>query len=231
MKFNESKCYIMSIHRRRIPSSFNYSLNGHTLENVHENPYLGIQISDNLKWSNHINKIHNKANIILGVIRRNLKNCPKIFKEKAYISLVRPVLEYGCITWDPHTKQDSDRLEGIQRRAARFVSNNYGRHSSVSNMMRALNWKPLSERRRDHRLIFFFKIIHELVAVPNDNIQRNCRPQRHAQNWLRFRQPFCHTEVYRQSFFPRTIRDWNHLPYTTVSSTSIDGFRKGLSTV
>ena len=72
MRCNETKYFIMSIHRRKSPSHFSYSLNDHPLENVHEN--LDIQISDNLRWSSHIDKIHNRASSILGVIRRNLKN-------------------------------------------------------------------------------------------------------------------------------------------------------------
>jgi len=165
MKFNETKCYIMSIHRRKTPFHFSYSPNDHPSENVHENPYLGIKISDNLKWSSHIDKIHDRASSVLGVIRRNLKNCPKVFKEQAYISLVRPILEYGCMIWGPHTRKNTNLLESIQRRAARFVSNVYGHQSSVIKMMKRLNWRPLNERRRDHRLAFFHVII-EQVAVP-----------------------------------------------------------------
>jgi len=229
MKFNETKCYIMSIHRRKTPSHFSYSLNDHPLENVHENPYLGIQISDNLKWSSHIDKIHNRASSVLGVIRRNLKNCPKVFKEQAYISLVRPILEYGCIIWDPHTRKNIVHLESIQRRAARFVSNDYGHQSSVTKMMKRLNWRPLNERRRDHRLAFFHKVIIEQVAVPQNQLQLKSRPQRHAKNTMQLKEPFADTEVYRQSFFPRTIRDWNGLPQTIVSCASSELFKNTLS--
>ena len=66
-----------------------YPLNNHILEQVNENPYLGLNISDNLKWSSQVNKVCNKANSMLGFIRRNLKHCNKKFKETAYISLVR----------------------------------------------------------------------------------------------------------------------------------------------
>ena len=146
MKFNESKCYVMSICRKRNPSVCQYTLNGHTLEKVHEYPYLGVFLSDDLKWSKQVDKIANKANSVLSVIRRNLKSCPTVFKQQAYVSLVRPVLEYGCVVWDPYIKNDSDKLEKIQRRAARFVCNDYQQTSSVTNMLEQLNWKTLSDR-------------------------------------------------------------------------------------
>ena len=126
----------------------------------------GRKISDNLKWTTHINKICNRANSILGFIRRNLKHSDRNFKETAYVSLVRSVLDYASIVWDPYLKKDIDKIEGIQRRAARFVMNDYSRRSSVTEMMRQLKWTPLAERRRTQRLTFFFKIINDLVAVP-----------------------------------------------------------------
>ena len=42
-----------------------------------------------------------------------------------YFALVRPILEYACVVWDPHTSSDTPRVEMVQRMAARFVSNNY----------------------------------------------------------------------------------------------------------
>ena len=182
-----------------------------------------------MKWSKHTNKLHTRANSILGVVRRNLKNCPKPFKEQAYISLIRPILEYGCIIWDPSIKKDSDHLESIQRRAARFVSNDYSHQSSVTDMMKELNWRPLSERRRDHRLAFLHKVIFELIAVPQHQPQFNKRPQRHARNWMQIKQPFGYTDAYCKSFFPRTIRDWNYLPSNVVTCTTSDDFKSALS--
>ena len=58
MCFNATKCYIMSIHRSRNPLTTHYTLSNHILEQVQENPYLGVIISENLKWSTYINKMH-----------------------------------------------------------------------------------------------------------------------------------------------------------------------------
>ncbi|KAK3091269.1 hypothetical protein FSP39_018491 [Pinctada imbricata] len=139
MKFNATKCYLMSIHRSRSPSSYLYSHNNHILKQVQDNPYIGVQISEDLKWTTYINKICNRANSILGFIRRNLQHSNRNFKETAYVSLVRSILDYASIVWDPSMKKDIDKIEGIQRRAARFVMNDYSRKSSVTEMMRQLH--------------------------------------------------------------------------------------------
>ena len=148
MRFNASKCYIMSIHRNQNPLTYTYTLHNHILEKVNNNPYLGVLISDDLIWASHINKICNRANSTLGFIR-NLKNCDKKFKESAYISLIRSVLDYSSTIWNRYQQKDINRIEAIQRRAARFVQKDYKRTSSVTSMMEELGWKALHEQRRD----------------------------------------------------------------------------------
>ena len=92
MRFNATKCYLMTIHRSQKPLTYMYTLDNHILEKVTNNPYLGVILSEDLKWATHIkfssmdiNKICNKANSTLGFIRRNLKTVIKVSK-KLHIS-------------------------------------------------------------------------------------------------------------------------------------------------
>jgi hypothetical protein len=121
MRFNATKCYLMTINISKNPLTFDYTLDSHNLEKVTENPYLGITISDNLKWNTNINKISNKASSMLCFIRRNLRHCTSSLKQTAYVSLIRSVMYYSCVVWDPYLRKVIDKLENIQRRAVRFV--------------------------------------------------------------------------------------------------------------
>ena len=85
MRFNATKCYVMSLHRQQKPLTKFYQLNGEILQQVSDNPYLGLIIRDDLQWSSHINKMCAKASQSLGFIRRNLRHCNASFKETAYI--------------------------------------------------------------------------------------------------------------------------------------------------
>ena len=87
--------------------------------------FLGVTITNDLKWNTHITNVCTKANRTLGFLRRNLYSCPPDVKEAAYKGLVRPVLEYGSSVWDPHTHGLQEELEKVQNRAARFVTGNY----------------------------------------------------------------------------------------------------------
>ena len=122
MKFNAQKCYILPTKAR---SSFLYSLDGIILKQVQQSPYFGVHISADLKWSSHISDICKRAGSTLGFLRRNLRNCPQECRRLAYISLIRFSLEYGAAVWDPYLKQDVDRLERVQRQAARFIKRDY----------------------------------------------------------------------------------------------------------
>ena len=83
MRFNTQKCYSMSIHRNNKPRIHLYSLANQFLEQVTENPYLGVLLSTNLSWSNHISNICKRANSTLGCIRRNLKTCNTPIKKNS----------------------------------------------------------------------------------------------------------------------------------------------------
>ena len=92
-------------------------------------------------WSGQsilINAITTKANSKLSFLRRNLKGCPEKLRETAYFVLVRSFLEYSATVWHPHQKYNSDKLEMVQRRAARFVKGRYGMYESVTQMLEEL---------------------------------------------------------------------------------------------
>ena len=75
-----------------------YTLEGTVLENVDNIKYLGVTITNDLKWNTHISNICTKANRTLGFLRRTLFSCPQNVKEAAYKGMVRPILESNAQT-------------------------------------------------------------------------------------------------------------------------------------
>ena len=132
MRFNATKCYILSIQNT---SNFFYQLNNIILKRVLNNPYLGLLISEDLKWTPHITK---KANSTIGFLRSNLRRCPANCRRSTYLALVRPLLEYGAAVWD------LDMIERIQRNAARFITGDYKSMTpgSVTNLLKKCNPPP-----------------------------------------------------------------------------------------
>ena len=123
-------------------------------------------------------------------------------------------------------KKDIDRLERVQQRAARFVFNDYKPLSSVTSMVSQLGWKPLAERRREHRLSLLYKIINGLVAMPADtHLHINTRNTR-ISNSKSLELTICTTDTFKHSFFPATIRDLNLLPDDIVNCKNMSPFKE-----
>ena len=99
------------------------------------------------------------------IYRNNKSKSPQI-REMAYQSLVRPQLEYSAAVWDPHVKEQINKIEMVKIRAARWTLNDYAGSSSVTLMLNQLNWQTLEERRSVARRCLFYKIVNDLVAVP-----------------------------------------------------------------
>jgi hypothetical protein len=186
-----------------------------------------VTISSDLRWHLHVNNICLKASRSLNFIRRNIYRCSPDIKSLAYFSLVRPHLEYAAAAWDPYTLQDTSQLEKVQRRAARFVRNNYKFTTSVSHLLSELSWDQLSERRRITRLTMMYKAVHGLAALPIDHLSHSTRTTRSASVHTFINIP-CRVDSFKFSFFPRTVSDWNKLSEVTHLKPSVEAFRQAL---
>ena len=62
-------------------------------------------------------------------------------------------------------KHKLNKIEMVQRRAARYVTNRQSNTSSVGDMIQHLKWCSLEDRRRDTCLVMMYKISHDKVAV------------------------------------------------------------------
>ena len=73
MAFNPEKCEVIGITIKKKTVLFNYKLHGITVQLTKNAKYLGIQISDDLAWSKHINQMTTKSNNTLKFIKRNIQ--------------------------------------------------------------------------------------------------------------------------------------------------------------
>ena len=234
MEFNVQKCNILTITWKKSNRlAFTYKMKGQIVEGVRSTKYLGITITEKLKWNVHIAKISGAANKMLGFMWRNLRHAPTSIKEKAYTSFIRPKLEYSSSIWDPHTQKDINQLEMVQHRAARFVLNCPHRRTdqqqpSISSKVEELGWEPLKDRRRKNRLVMLYRVVNNLVEVPSTYhpCLRDPQPVRGNQKQFIRQQP--EVDAYKYSFILRTVTDWNGLDPFTVAANSLEFFKEQL---
>lgn len=231
MEFNPSKCQVIHVTKRKHPIPTQYFLHGVLLESVNSAKYLGVDISNNLTWDDHINRSTKNANQTLGFLRRNIKVKSEPIKSIAYQTLVRPQMEYASEIWSPHTQTQIDQVENVQRRAARWIKSDYNRTSSVTNMLNSLQLRRLDLRRIDARLSLFYKIHHNLVAIPvTDYLTPMNRPARHSHT-LSYRLITATTDYYKYSFFPRTVYHWNQLAPMVAHLPTLEQFNAAVSSI
>ena len=244
MSFNADKCYVLSIKPKT--SKF-YELNNTILKEVPSSLYLGVSLSNDLSFSTHINNICSKAGSTLGFLKRNLQHSPPSLRRTAYIALVRSRLEYAATVWDPYCQGDIDKLEKIQRQAARFIAKDYRSRDPgcVTKMLETNNLSPLHLRRRDLRLTLLYKISQGLLPsikadtyltpIQNkrqisakqfpDFASNNIVANHQNVNSKGFDVPYATTPQYKNSFFVRTLKEWNSLHEDVISAPSVESER------
>lgn len=225
MKLNQDKTVFMRITNKKNPIMTKYLIKGVEISQTNSFKYLGVTFSSNLTWSTHIDTICASARRKLGLLRHKIKNSPSHVKLLAYNTLIRPLLEYATIVWDPHTKKDINKLEQIQRLAVRFIYNRYRRLDSPTELMKLNNIMTLQARRKIARLKFLYQLWnHKLLLDPSLYLEPlSSRPTRHYHP-LKFTPIFARTNNFKYSFFPRTIADWNALPPEMFTSSNVQSF-------
>lgn len=202
-----------------------YFLNGDVIDHQSMYKYLGVTLTSDCSWNAHVHAVVAKAARALNFIQRNLRSSPAVLKSTAYISFVRPILEYACCVWDPRQKSLIDLIEKIQNRAARFVLSRYKRGDSCTEMKNELGWEALSSRRRKLRLKLLFQIYHKKTGINKDTYLKPPHYlSRRSDHDLKIQEYRTGTNLYANSFFVHTVQEWNQLSCDQVCCHNEDLF-------
>ena len=158
----------VNLHRSSNQIHFNYSLHQQTLEQVRSAKYLGLTITDDLEWGQHISEISCKATKTPGFLRRNLALAPRQTKEVSYKTLVCTQLDYAAPIWHPYNETEAIKVEKVQKTAARWTCRRWHNRSSVDDMLDELEWPSLEDRRVKSSLTSFYNIHSGTVSLDKD---------------------------------------------------------------
>ena len=112
------------------------------IKRVQQTKSLGLTIDDNLMWKNHISVICKKISSAIGALKRVRRFICKDTAEKIYHSLIEPYFNYCCPVWDGIGNQLSSKLQNLQNRAAREITER-SYETSSNNILEELNWRKL----------------------------------------------------------------------------------------
>jgi len=183
---------------------------------------LGVIVSSDLKWKHHCNKIIAKAKQRMWLIIRTLGfDAPAKAKKMAYVSMVRSILEYGSVLWNPSDKDTIESLERVQRKATNYITNNPYRtqpgYITYEERLQQCNLMPLSYRREMIDIIFFCRSYNNDLAFDvkkwiNFSERRVGAATRNTIQALILPIPRTRTTTAAHFYPTRMARLWNSLP-------------------
>ena len=121
---------------------------------------IGVLVDRNLSFSKHITQKVNKANSIMGLVRRTYTFLDDTSFRYLFQALDRPNLEYAAAVWSPYTKKNIELIENVQRRATQQVPSLKQLSYTCTDRLKKLKIPTLKYHRLRGDMIETFKIVN-----------------------------------------------------------------------
>ena len=205
-----------------------FKLEGQTVQSVNTVRDLGVHFCSNLTFTSHINAIVAKAHARASLIHKCFLSRDATTLTKAFVTYVRPILEYATVIWSPYHIGEIAKLEYVQRR---FTKRLVGmRYMTYSDRINFLELDSLEERRLRFDLMFAYKILFGLVNVNWCNMfSFNVRTATHGHSYKLYAET-SRVNVRHNFFCNRVVNVWNRLPASDCHFKTFKTFKSFLTT-
>lgn len=232
VNFNATKTEALLISRKtNKPVHPKIFMLGQEINEVQFHKHLGVYFSYDCSWHKQIEYIKEKSWIRINIMRKLKYELDRKSLETIYMTFIRPILEYADVLWDNCTQQEKQDLEKIQLEAARIATGTT-KLISIQNLYDETGWEQLETRRKNHKLLLFYKMLNNISPVYLSTLvpaQVQAVSSYGLRNATDIRTINAHTSQYFNSFLPSVIRDWNSLPNDDKNVDTTDSFKKRLS--
>ena len=156
---NQDKTKIIVMKHGRNNSELSFQRGEETIKESENEKLLGMIVSNQLDWSDHITKLESELRFRLFTIRRMEQVVPKSLLKKIADGIFCSVLRYGLGIFCPVRMNDNDpnssSIEGIKvifHDVLRLLcSTKRSNHSSIESMLEKLNWLSVNQLAAETR--------------------------------------------------------------------------------
>ena len=212
LNFNVAKCALLRFSSGCPSVTFNYTINDNFISAQETHRDLGIIMSSDLSWREHMKSILCRAYKTLNLVQCSFSrgHSPQT-KKIIYLSLIRSQLTYCSQIWHPHLLKDRVALEKIQRRATKYVLNDYT--SDYRSRLIALHILPLMMQLELFDVMFFIQCLKAPTDAFNiyDHVTFH-RSSTRCSTHLKLKHVLSRTNSARHCYFNRIPRLWSSLP-------------------
>ena len=181
LKFNSLKFQALRYGNNKNNSDFSYKTPaGEDIPNEDTIKDLGIHMSRNMKFHDHIETTASKCRSLSGWILRTFTTREAVPMLKLFNSLLLPRIDYCSQLWSPHLVGDWNKLEAIQRRFTSKISDL--RDLDYWSRLKCLKQYSLQRRAERYKILYCWKIMEGLAP----NLSTNSIQVKHSERRGRF---------------------------------------------